>query len=122
MKRRVYVLLAAVLWTAGLAGSSARAVMYPSTARLVFEAERFDKQVVEVSGNARKVKTKTSKSGREYTVFRLEGADRKWVRVFSWGRPDVYEGRWVTVVGTFHAVKKIGKWTFKREIEATEIR
>jgi hypothetical protein len=115
-----------VLWAAALAAvvvdaAPARAATVVEVPELVFAADRYDGQDVEVRGEVRRVRRRQSKSGREYTLFRLESGGR-WVNVFAWDCPELVEGRPTTVVGLFHAVKQVGEWTFKKEIEASEVR
>jgi hypothetical protein len=42
------------------------------------------------------------------------------VNVFTWGHPNVAEGKQLTVNGTFEEVKHVGRYTFRNEIEADE--
>ena len=42
------------------------------------------------------------------------------MNVFRWGLPNVGKGKQVTVGGTFAAVKHVGSYTFRNEIEADE--
>jgi hypothetical protein len=42
------------------------------------------------------------------------------VNVFTWGHPVVEEGHKLTVNGTFAAVKHVGRYTFRNEIDADD--
>ena len=76
-----------------------------------------------MTGEAREIKTKAGASGKDYTVFSLqEPGKKRWVKVFSWGKPNLYDGRTVIVTGKFNAEKKVGEYVVKKEIEAKEIR
>ena len=124
MQRRALVrgALPALIVAAGLAGR-AWAVTPATVTDMVFNAAKYNGVEVVVTGEAREIKTKVSKGGKEYTLFSLhEPGKKRWVRVFSWGKPSLYEGRTVIVTGTFAAEKKVGDLVFKKEIEAKEIR
>jgi CMP-2-keto-3-deoxyoctulosonic acid synthetase len=78
----------------------------------------YDGQHVTVAGTVRDVEEKTSHKGNDYDVFQLCG-DRC-LHVFTFGRPPIAEGQKITVNGTFSAVKHVGSYTFRNEIEADE--
>jgi hypothetical protein len=42
------------------------------------------------------------------------------IHVFTFGRPKIAEGQKLQVVGTFSAVKHVGTYTFRDEIEADD--
>ena len=79
---------------------------------------KFDGKHVTVSGTAQYVRQKTSRRGNEYETFSL--CDQTCVNVFTWGHPNVAEGKQLTVNGTFEEVKHVGRYTFRNEIEADE--
>lgn len=74
---------------------------------------------VSITGVAKNIKFRTSKKGSNYTTFDL--SDNGTLRVFSWGRPDILEGKSITVHGKFYMEKKSGEYTFYDEIEADRI-
>jgi hypothetical protein len=49
---------------------------------------------------------------------RLSAFANTYVNVFTWGHPQVAEGQKLTVNGTFDAVKHVGHYTFRNEIDA----
>jgi hypothetical protein len=77
----------------------------------------FDGKHVVVTGTAA-VEPKTSRRGNEYETFQL--CDRACVHVFTWGHPSITEGQPITVRGTFAAVKHVGQYEFKNEIDAED--
>jgi hypothetical protein len=78
----------------------------------------FDRQHVTVSGTAQYVRPKTSRRGNDYETFNL--CEQACVNVFTWGHPHIDNGQQLTVNGTFQAVKHVGPYTFRNEIEADE--
>ena len=78
----------------------------------------FDGQHVTVSGTTQYVRAKTSHRGDDYETFSL--CEQACVNVFTWGYPQVAEGKRLTVNGTFEAVKHVSRYTFHNEIDADE--
>jgi len=78
----------------------------------------YDGQHVTVAGTLHDLQEKTSQRGNAYDVFSL-CADRC-VHVFTFGRPKLVEEQKLTVSGTFSAVKHVGSYTFRNEIEADD--
>ncbi len=66
------------------------------------------------------VKLKTSKRGNDYTAFTLSG--RGSLNVYPHGHSQVKEGQTVRVTGVYRKEKRVGKYTFRNEIEATDIK
>ncbi len=76
-------------------------------------------KTVSVNGNAKNIKFRTSKKGSNYTTFDI--FDNGNLNVFTWGRPDISEGKSITVHGKFYMEKKSGEYVFYDEIEADTI-
>lgn len=113
--------LAALLLAACAAAAWSQASV--SIADLLKDPARWHQVEIRVAGRAGRVKARTSKGGRDYTVFALYGKGfGEKVSVFAWGRPPLAKGRKVTVTGTFMKEKTVGPYTFTNEIEAKEIR
>ncbi len=82
--------------------------------------QAFDGQEVVVAGTASAVDPRTSRKGNDYCTFRLldeTGA----LKVFSWGKPAVLPGDRIEVRGKFQRERRVGRYTFTNEIEASEI-
>lgn len=117
MRRTLAALLLAVCAAAAWSQASL------TIADLLRDPVRWHQKEVRVAGKAGPVKAKTSKAGRDYSVFPLYGdalGDK--VSVFTWGHPSLTKGQKVTVTGTYLKEKTVGPYTFTNEIEAKEIR
>lgn len=113
--------LAALLLAASAAAAWSQASV--TIADLNRDPARWHQKDVRVTGKTGQIKPKTSKAGRDYTVFPLYGeAYGDKVSVFTWGHPALAQGQKVTVTGTFVKEKTVGPYTFTNEIEAEEIR
>jgi len=89
---------------------------------LVANPAQFDGQTVTLRGTAAAVKATTSPKGNDYTTFQVKGARGAAMRVFSWGHPAITEGAPVEVTGVFQRVKRVGRYTFYDEIEASSVK
>ena len=69
-------------------------------------------------GAVRGVLAKASHRGNDYETFSL--CEKSCVKVFAWGHPQIREGQRLEVKGTFQAVKRVGQYNFRNEIEADE--
>jgi len=80
---------------------------------------RYDGQVVSVTGDASEVRATVSRRGNPYTTFRLTDASSAALTVYSRGHPDVKGA--VRVTGIFQRVKRVGRYTFNNQIDASRI-
>jgi hypothetical protein len=88
----------------------------PTVDKITTSPTAFDGHHVTVSGTVRSVLAKTSHRGNDYETFSL--CEKSCVKVFTWGHPQIREGQRLEVKGTFKAVKSVGQYTFRNEIEA----
>lgn len=84
--------------------------------------ERYDGQKVTIQGKVSAIKHRTSKRGNQYTTFDVTDASGGPIKVFTWGWPKISNGDRVEVTGIFQRVKRVGRYIFYNEIEATSIR
>ena|SRR5437899_13108840 len=89
-----------------------------TVSQLLSNPSDFDGQHVTVPGTAQFVRPRTSRRGNDYETFSL--CEQACVNVFTWGHPQVAEGKRLTVNGTFEAVKHVGRYTFRNEIDTDE--
>lgn len=82
---------------------------------------KYDGKVVTVNGKAMFVKEKTSKAGNLYTTFDLYDGEET-IAIFSFGHNKVKDGERVEVTGIFNETKRVGKFTFKNQIDADTIK
>ncbi len=80
--------------------------------------DKYDGQMVQVDAKVFLPHFKTSKKGNEYTTFKLE-SDGKFISVYSFGTLSINGGDMVRVIGTYQKVKKVGRYTFRNEIDAS---
>ena len=62
---------------------------------------------------------KTSRAGNPYTTFKLDSGSKQ-ITVFSYGHLSVEEDDKVVVVGKFYKERRVGRSTFKNEIDASQ--
>ena len=89
-----------------------------TVAAILKEPDRFHKKLVQVEGKISDYKEKTSRAGNAYTTFKLEQGEQK-ITVFSYGHLNLQNGDEVVVVGRFYKEKRVGRATFKNEIDAS---
>ena len=82
--------------------------------------ESYDGKEVSVSGKISHLKLKTSKRGNDYTTFTLSGGGS--LNVYSRGHAQVKQGQTVRVTGIYRKEKRVGKYTYRNEIDATDIK
>jgi hypothetical protein len=92
-----------------------------TTEKIVTDKDSYDGKEVSVKGSVSNLKFKTSNGGKDYTTFSLLGDSGGHINVFIWGKLKLQGGQKVRVTGIYRKVKKIGKYTFRNEIEATGI-
>jgi hypothetical protein len=91
-----------------------------SITTLLANPDRYDGQVVTVSGAVSAYRERVSRAGNPYTTFRLEEG-RSSVAVFAWGHQGLRDGLRVRVTGVFQKVRRVGRYVFYNEIEAQRI-
>ena len=90
--------------------------------KILADKNSYDGKEVSVSGTvSADLKLKTSKDGKDYTTFSLRGDSGRRIKIFIWGRLKLPGGQKVKVTGIYRKIKKVGKYTFRNQIEATEI-
>jgi hypothetical protein len=112
---------AAVPWPLLIPHEPSKPVETPAE-KILADKNSYDGKEVSVSGTvSADLKLKTLKDGKDYTTFSLLGDSGRRIKVFIWGRLKLQGGQKVKVTGIYRKIKKIGKYTFRNEIEATEI-
>ena len=112
---------AAVPWQLLIPSESNKPVETPAE-KILTDKNSYDGKEVSVSGTVSgDLKLKTLKDGRDYTTFALLGDSGRRIKVFIWGRLKLQGGQKVRVTGIYRKIKKTGTYTFRNEIEATEI-
>lgn len=112
-------ILAAIVALA-LAAAPLAAWAADSTARILADPEGFDGKAVTLYGKVTALKPRTSQQGNAYFTFALDDSQGT-ITVFSFGQPSCRNGVVATVEGVFHAVKKVGRYTFRNQVDATRI-
>ena len=121
MRRPLIRLLAglfAVLWAAAALAARADLVTVKD---LLAEPDKWHGRAVVVTGSVGKLEPRTSQRGNPYYTFLLNDGIQS-VTVFSYGAPEVRDGNRVQVEGTFLKVKRVGKYTFQNQVDATSVR
>ncbi len=83
--------------------------------------DAFDGREVVVEGKASAVDPRTSRRGNDYFTFRLSDETATSLRVFSWGKPVIAPGDRVQVFGRFQRERRVGRYSFTNEVEASRI-
>jgi hypothetical protein len=89
-----------------------------TVAALLENPDKFHRKMVRVEGEVDDIKKKTSRAGNPYTTFKLDSGGKQIV-VFSYGHLSVEEDDKVVVVGKFYKERRVGRSTFKNEIDAS---
>ncbi len=84
--------------------------------------DTFDGREVVLEGKASAVDPRTSRHGNDYFTFRLSDETGTSLKVFSWGKPAIAPGDRVQVSGRFQRERRVGRYSFTNELEASRIR
>lgn len=84
--------------------------------------DTFDGREVVLEGKASAVDPRTSRRGNDYFTFRLSDETGTSLKVFSWGKPAITPGDRVQVSGRFQRERRVGRYSFTNEVEASRIR
>ena len=112
---RLWILVLAV----GLAGP---ALARDRISDIVARPDAFDGREVVLEGKASAVDPRTSRRGNDYCTFRLSDEKGTSLKVFSWGKPVFAPGDRVEVIGRFQRERRVGRYVFTDEVEASRIR
>ncbi|GBC91799.1 hypothetical protein HRbin15_00258 [bacterium HR15] len=87
-------------------------------AAILQDPDRFHKKLVQLEGKVSDYKEKTSRAGNAYTTFKLVQEEQK-ITVFSYGHLKLKDGEEVVVIGRYYKERRVGRATFKNEIDAS---
>ena len=110
-----------LLLTTVLLGSSVHATMEVSIEQIKANKDSYDEKEVTVSGTVSSPKFKASKAGKAYMTFPILGDSGGRINILKWGDMKLKPGKKVSVKGIYRKTMKIGKYTFRDLIEASEI-
>ncbi|MEN3001705.1 MAG: hypothetical protein ABDI19_07690 [Armatimonadota bacterium] len=82
------------------------------------DPNRFHKKLVQLEGKVSDYKEKVSRAGNAYTTFKLVQNEQK-ITVFSYGHLKLKDGDEVIVIGRYYKEKRVGRITFKNEVDAS---
>jgi hypothetical protein len=111
----------------GVVAFLAVGLVVPALARdrigdILARPDAFDGREVVLGGKASAVDPRTSRRGNDYFTFRLSDETGASLKVFSWGKPAITPGDRVEVRGRFQRKRRVGRYTFTDEVEASRIR
>ncbi|MGQ9656561.1 MAG: hypothetical protein ACUVV1_01515 [Fimbriimonadales bacterium] len=89
-----------------------------TVAALLENPDKFHRKMVQVEGEVDDLKKKVSRVGNPYTTFKLDSGGKQ-VTVFSYGHLSVEKDDKVIVIGRFYKERRVGRSTFKNEIDAS---
>ena len=118
LSQRVWITgLAVVLSLVAVVGAWA---LQSSPAEILGNPDRFDGQIVTISRTLTNVRPRVSQRGNAYFTFELSDG-RTAITVFKFGEPACRAGTTATVEGLFQKVKRLGRYTFRNQVDATKI-
>jgi hypothetical protein len=115
-------LLVVLLWVVVLLGLAGPALARDRIGDILARPDAFDGREVVLAGKASAVDPRTSRRGNDYFTFRLSDETGASLKVFSWGKPAITPGDRVEVRGRFQRERRVGRYTFTDEVEASRIR
>jgi hypothetical protein len=118
--RALMTLIAIALMCMGLLAQQRSAPNPTKTtvAALLENPDKFHRKMVQVEGKVDDLKKKTSRVGNPYTTFKLDSGGKQ-ITVFSYGHLDLQDDDAVVVIGKFYKERRVGRSTFKNEIDAS---
>jgi len=126
LARRILSGLSAMLLIAGLSVAmvptpSAEATTLIEIAELLAHPEQYDHQDVTVTGKVTNMQLATNRQGQPAYGFLLQNQAGT-LKIISLGQPDVREGDFVIVEGTFSRLRQVGRTIIYNEIKALSVR
>lgn len=120
--KRFARLLVVLFWVVVLLGLAGPALARDRLSDILARPDAFDGREVVLAGKASAVDPRTSRRGNDYFTFRLSDETGASLKVFSWGKPAIAPGDRVEVRGRFQRERRVGRYTFSDEVEASRIR
>jgi len=122
--RRISRPLVFLLWAVAFLaiGPAVPAMARDRIGDIVARPDAFDGREVVLEGKASALDPRTSRRGNDYFTFRLSDEAGSSLKVFSWGKPAILPGDRVEVRGRFQRERRVGRYVFTNEIEASRIR
>ena len=115
--------LAFGLWVLVLAiGLACPALARDRSGDILARPDAFDGREVVLEGKASAIDPRTSRRGNDYCTFRLSDGTGTSLKVFSWGKPAIAPGDRVEVHGRFQRERRVGRYVFTDEVEASRVR
>ena len=91
-----------------------------SPSEILADADKYDGQNVTVTGRVANLRETVSRKGNPYFTFDISDG-KATIRIFSFGKSACRQGSTATVEGRFDKVKRVGRYTFSNEVEATRL-
>jgi hypothetical protein len=113
----IFLFVSAIL----LCGNSVYAAMETTIENIMANKETYDGKEVSVSGAVSTPRFKSSRHGKPYMTFPLLGDSKGRINVLFWGNMKLKKGKKIRVTGIYRKIMKMGKYTFRDVIEASEI-
>ena len=113
-------------WIAGLAvvvsfvAAVVASALQSSPTEILGNPDRFDGQLVTISGTLTNLQPRVSQRGNTYFTVELSDG-RTSITVFKFGEPPCRAGTTATVEGRFQKVKQVGRYEFRNQVDAMKI-
>jgi hypothetical protein len=111
-----------LLWVVVLLGLAGPALARDRIGDILARPDAFDGREVVLEGKVSALDPRTSRRGNDYCIFRLLDEKGASIKVFSWGKPAIAPGDRVAVRGRFQRERRVSRYTFTNEVEASRIR
>jgi hypothetical protein len=123
MKRHFSITLTAILLVLRILlwGNMAYAAMEITIEGIMADKDSYDGKEVSVSGAVSSPRFKASKAGKLYMTFPLLGNSGGRINAFVWGDMKLKKEQKVKVTGIYRKIMKMGKYTFRDIIEASNV-
>ena len=116
-KRAGIACLAVIVSLVAVVGAWA---LQSSPTEILGNPDRFDGQIVTMSGMLTNVQPQVSRRGNAYFTVELSDG-RTSITVFKFGEPPCRAGTTATVEGRFQKVKQVGRYEFRNQVDAMKI-
>jgi hypothetical protein len=123
MKRNLLVFSFVVILglTMILCGNTTHAAIETTIEEIMADKGSYEGKEVSVSGTVSSPKFKASRTGKAYMTFPILGDSGGRINILFWGTMKIKPGKKVKVTGIYRMVMKMGKYTFRDMIEASNV-
>ena len=112
----ILLVLKILLW-----GNMVYAAIETTIEEIRADRDSYDGKEVSISGAVSSPRFKASRAGKPYMTFPLLGHSGDQINVLVWGNTKLKKEQKVKVTGIYKKIMKMGKYTFRDMIEASNV-